>query len=189
MNGIQNCLDQPYSLSSQTEKLKGKLASEISAHNLAIEQLASEVQKLRSIGAAQWNAANEAEADKLSQRRAQLLQSELGLRDRLADFFEKLPMPGGDLTAAHDQAVKSHQAATAKVREDLIKIGFQDDEYGRGVDELAARHPKVRALRSALDTFASYPHLAAMNENETAITLCQEKLEAIKTGAVGILSQ
>src|SRR4051812_22711586 len=109
MQTIQNCLDQPYSLTRPTEKIKDKLAGEISAHNLAIEQLTTEIDKLRSVSAAQWRAANETEADSLSKRRAQLLQNELSIRDRVADFFEKLPMPDGDWTAAHDQAGKAHQ--------------------------------------------------------------------------------
>jgi hypothetical protein len=183
---IETGIAQPYALSKEGQKPQASLAAEIASHNAACDQLSEKIQKVRNVDAAQWSASNKSDADTLAKRRAELLQNELGLRGRIADFFARLP--DGDLSAARDEATKSHEVATSEVRAKLVAIGYVDDEYERTLVELTARHPRVRDAKVAMDGFTTYPHLPAQQENDESITRCQNKLAAIKESSIGILS-
>ena len=72
--------------------------------------------------------------------------------------------------------------------EQLASIGFQIDEYGRGIPGIVATHPEVKRLRIEVDTLqGSTPWLSAMQTNAAAIDETRLKLGEFKSASTHLL--
>lgn len=162
------------------------LLRDVRKHNAAVEAYGHDAEKLRQEVAANWTAKRESDVSKLHERRAALLTAELGLRERLAAWIERVRHfeLSAEATAASDDAV----AAEAKVRAGLLALGYVDDEYGRVFSMLVRHHPAIiRALgRLNAAQGSSFPAMRG-NENAAAIAKTSAELEALKRQALAAL--
>jgi hypothetical protein len=121
-------------------------------------------------------------ADMPQVNRFELLQRELRLRRRLADYQQ---LEQQDRWRGHSKAAETLEAKKTEIRERLLSIGYVEPVSGplvRGAYNAAwaLTHPDVRDARDEVDSLG---HAADTRPNDEAIRQLETELETLRRRA------
>lgn len=184
---IENHLAQPFALSKAATKTKTELTDAIDKHNQLCSELTERIEALRAVQDINWTDSHEAESTRLRGQRVELLKAELVLRERIAEYFDAIA--NVEVSAAINSAVQEKQAAAKDIAGKLLEIGYVDDEYGRTLPDLIARHPRIKAARLRIEGNSPQPPLAAMQANTEGVAECRDELAKLRQAATAGLPE